>query len=83
MTHDEYLHWKNTRGADAAKWSIEACHSADALIQREALSRAQEWIKENVCDPGQALFHSFLSIHYGSMEVDAFLQEIKAYPDWM
>ena len=82
MTKDQYIHWKKTRGP-VNTWDIKDCWAADKLIKHTALDAARVWIKANVHELVAPLFMTFLSVNFGSVDVDDFLQSINAYPDWM
>lgn len=82
MTKDEYIHWKETRDPEG-RWKMEDCLAADQLIKTTALENANKWCEEYIREPALSLFKTFISVHFGSVEVDNFLQQIKAYPDWL
>lgn len=81
-TKEQYLTWLQTRG-EPGTWNMSDCTAADELIRSTALANANHWIDLNVKTPADNLLKTFLSVHFGSVETDEFLQQIKAYPDWM
>lgn len=83
FTKEQYLAWKASRSDAAAQWQHADCRDADAHIRSEALIAARNWAKANVPAPAREYLNLMIRCHYGSAETDAFLQQIKAYPDWM
>jgi hypothetical protein len=83
MTKDEYINWMQTRG-EVGNWDIADCRAADKCIEQFALNAAEAWLSANIKQP---LVRDYMMLHlstsFGSVETDAFLQSINAYPNWM
>lgn len=82
MRKAEYIKWKETRGEDTAEWDRNKCRAADELVKRTALACLQLRLK------GQPkVIRDYVILmarcHFGSVETDNFLQEMRAYPDWI
>lgn len=82
FTKDEYTAWLKRRGPTGT-WNIEECVAADRLIKQATLSNAANWIAKHVHQDAQAYLKDMLNFHFGSVETDLFLTQIKAYPEWI
>lgn len=83
-TKEQYLAWLKKRPSEPAEWSIDDCHKADRLIEREAMAALRTQIALHVRTPALRQFVEFMAqAHFGSVEVDELLMSLECYPDWM
>lgn len=89
MTKEEYLIWKpkfeaacNSGERIPTELSVH-CAEADALIKKHALKAADKRLSNYTPRLEHELIMLMLRTHFGSAEIDAYLTETKAYPEWM
>lgn len=83
MIKAEYVKWIKERG-EPGTWGMAKCRAADQLIKQETLRNLAAVLRARSVLKLEADFIDLMvRCHFGSGEVDEFLMQLKAYPDWM
>ena len=79
MTKAEYLEFLKV---PVGQRDLGKCHEADALIKRLAIEEFKKHLV-GIPEPIARLARDMVHYHYGSIEVDDVLMELKCYPEWI
>lgn len=73
--------YEKMKGIPVSDWTLQECREADALIKSATLDNLRSKLH---CDQITADFAVLMAdLEFGCVEVDEFLLQLKAYPDWM
>lgn len=79
MTKERYLALKAT---PISEWTLSECREADALVKCVTLETVKSKLSRE--EPALRDFAMLMiRCHYGCCEVDDFLKQLNAYPDWV
>lgn len=81
FTKEEYLAWLAARG-ESGTWKHDDCIRADRHIEHEALTALEGHLK-SLPKPLAEFVRVCASAHFGSVETDTMLTQLKCYPEWM